>query len=167
MTPHEKQDYEIEYEKEIAEIKALTDADLAKMRIWQVMEKAVPYGLAPEVAETLERDVRTVEAWRTNPDLLPNQTNDPSGRRGYGHHYNLLLLAINGPFPPGAKLLLRWQALKLAKGQAIQDHDRMEAIVQLAEEMRGWGEELDALQSKRRALEEKMAAIVTGWVDTT
>lgn len=163
MTPHK---YEEEYAEEIAELKAITDADLAKMRIWQVMRKAIPDGLAPEVAENLGRDVRTVESWRTNPDLLPEQPNDPSGRRGYAHYYNLLILAVNGPFPPGAEFLLRWQALKLAKGQAIQGHERMEAIMQLAEELRVWGAELDALQSKRRALEEKMAAIVTGW-DTT
>lgn len=163
MTPH---DYEKEYASEIAEIETITDGDLAKLRIWQVMRKAIPDGLAPEIAETLGRDVRTVESWRTNPDLIPEQPNDPSGRRGYGHYYNLLILAINGPFPPGAELLLRWQALKLARGQSLQGHERMEAITRLAEEMRAWGEKLDALQDERRALQEKMAAIVTGW-DTT
>jgi len=168
MTSH---GYEKEYEKEIAEIKALTNEDLAKMRIHQVMEKALPYGVAPEVADTLGVDVRTVEAWRVNPDLLPATGalagNDPSGRRGPGHRFNLLLIAVNAVFAPGAQLLMKWQALKLAKGQAILGHERMEAIMQLEEEMRTFGKQIDALQSQRRALQEKMAAIVAGWTDTT
>lgn len=165
MTPHR---HEEDFAEEIARIKTLTDADLAKLRIHQVMEMALPYGVAPEVADTLGVDVRTVEAWRVNPDLLPStgNLNDPSGRRGPGHRFNLLLLAVNGSFPPGAQLLLRWQALKLAKGQAIQGHNRMEAIMRLAEQMKVFGEKLGELQAMKLALQEEMAAIVTGW-DTT
>jgi hypothetical protein len=162
MTPHKQ-----EYEKEIAAIKTLPDEDLAKLRIWQVMELAIPYGMSGEVADTLGTSERAVRSWRVNPDLITDdKENDPSGRRGAGHHFNLLLLAVNGVFPPGAQLLIRWQALKLAKGQAIQGYDRMEAVMQVAEEVRALGDEAGALQSKARALQEKMAAIITGWADT-
>jgi len=159
MTPH---GYEKEYEKEVAAIKALTNEDLARLRISQVMELAIPYGLSGEVADTLEVSERTVRSWRVNPDLMADTgaLNDPSGRRGPGHHYNLLVLAVNGVFPPGAQLMLRWQALKLANGQAIQGYEQVEAIMELAEEMRVLSEQLNALQSK-------MAAIVSGWTDTT
>lgn len=168
MIPH---GYEKEYAEEIARIKGLTNEDLAKMRLHEVMEMAIPYGASGEVADTLGADDRTVQTWRVNPDLLPKtgslKANDPSGRRGPGHRFNLLLIAVNGVFPPGAQLLLRWQALKLAKGQTILGHERMEAIMELAEEMKTFGEEVDRLQAKRHAMENKMAAIVAGWTDTT
>lgn len=166
-TPH-RQQYEEDYAEEIARIKSIPDPDLAKLRIWQVMELALPYGLSGDVADTLDISERTVRSWRVNPDLLPNdRETDPSGRRGPGHHYNLLLLAVNGVFPPGAWLLLRWQALKAANGQAIQGYDRMEAVMELAEGFRVFGEKLDELQAMRRTLQEQITAIVTGITDTT
>lgn len=158
-----------EYEKEIAEIKSLADTDLAKLRVWQVTEKAIPYGLSGAVAENLEVTERAVQSWRVNPDLQTGSlsANDPSGRRGPGHHFNLMLVAVNAVFPPGAQLLLRWQRLKLGNGQSIKDYNRMEAILALSEELRAFGEEIDGLQAKRRALQEKMTSIISEWTDNT
>jgi hypothetical protein len=166
MTPHEKLEFEEKYKNEIAAIKALTLADIAQMRAYQVMEKGLPEGLAPKVGDNIGRATRTVETWRVNPDCLPEDLNDPVGRRGYLHYCNLLLTALNGVFPPGADLAYRWLGLNLGNAQAVQGYGRMEAIMELLEEMRQFGEELDDLQVKRQALQEKMVAIITGW-DTT
>lgn len=142
-------------EKEIAAIQALTNEEIAELKLWEAMAFAMPYGVATEVAEAIGLPARTVQSWRVDPELVPTgslRDNDPSGRRGLGYQFNLYLLALNGCFPPGAQFLLRYYALKLAKGQSIQGHERMKAVLHLENKMRELGEEMRSLVDQFAAL---------------
>lgn len=145
------------HEKAIAAIKALTNEEIAELKLYEAMAYAMPYGVAVDVAENLGLSPRTVQSWTVNPELVDTgslKANDPSGRRGVGYQFNQFLVALNGPFPPGAQFLLRYLALKLAKGQAIQGHERMQAVAQIGSRMRELNDEM-------RALQEQFAVIVS------
>lgn len=150
------------HEKDVEVIKALTNEEIADLKLWEATALAMPYGVATEVAENLGLSPRTVQSWRVDPDLISTKSlkaNDPSGRRGVGYQFNKYLLALNGPFPPGAQFLLRYLALKLAKGQAVQGHEHMKAVLQLADEARAIEVDARAVEERARAFREKVAAI--------
>ena len=145
------------HEKAIAAIKALTNEEIAELKLYEAMAYAMPHGVAVDVAENLGLSPRTVQSWTVNPELVDTgslKANDPSGRRGIGYQFNQFLVALNGPFPPGAQFLLRYLALKLAKGQAIQGHERMQAVAHIGSRMRELNDEM-------RALQEQFAVIVS------
>jgi|SRR5262245_26727890 len=151
-----------EYDKAVAVIEDLSNEDLAQMELWEVLELAMPRGVAVEVAETLNIPKRTVQSWRVDPELVTGSLKEvePNGRRGGPHQGYQFLLTLNGVFSPGAQLIHRWEGLKLAKGQAIQGRETLQAVMELADEARAVADEARAAQEKAQAFAQKVAGLL-------
>lgn len=159
-TPH--QDIPPSHREAIEKIDALSTEEIAKLKIHEVLRLVIPDGEIYKLAELTNIEPQTLYKWRLDPDLFkPDGTekkNDPNGRRGIGHHYNVFVLQLNGRFPAGAQFLLRWQNLQLAEAQAIQGQGHTLAVLQIADEADAIVEKVQALESEVRAWKAKLIA---------
>jgi hypothetical protein len=141
---------------------ALSTDEIAEMKIHEVLRLVIPDQEVSELADLLHIPPQTLYKWRLDPDLFKpdgkEKKNDPNGRRGIGHHFNMFVLRLNGRFPAGAQFLLRWQNLQLAKAQAIQGHQQALAILQIADEADAILDKFQALEGEVRAWKARIIA---------
>src|SRR5262245_6874585 len=143
MIPHK-------YEKETAQIEALSNEDISELKVFELIALAMPYGVAAEVAETTGIPRRTLQSWRIDPELLNNSgaLGDPNGRRGLGYQFTQFLFALNAVFPAGARLFHKWEGLKLAEAEAIQGNAQRQEAVKLVAQMSKLSKEFNELQKQ-------------------